>query len=165
MRWERLFTELEAQIGDVEMQDRDALVDELADGDWAATSWRDLVGGQVVLNVQGHGQLAGEAVLVNQRLVQVRDERIDHIVNAEAVLAVVSSERRADDESRVSAGLSWGHVFRALREDPVRVRRTDGSSVDGMVGVVGSDFVRIRDDSGRDQVLPFNIVAVISGRT
>ncbi|MDX6278092.1 MAG: hypothetical protein QOJ72_2220, partial [Nocardioidaceae bacterium] len=41
MRWERLFAELEAQAGDVELQDRDALVEELADGDWAATSWRD----------------------------------------------------------------------------------------------------------------------------
>ena len=165
MRWERLFAELEAQVGDVEMQDRDALVDELADGDWAATSWRDLLGGQVVLDVLGHGRLDGEVVLVNQRLVQLRGERLDHVVNAAAVLAVVSSERRATGESPVSAGLGWGHVFRALREDPVRVRRTDGSTVDGDVGVVGSDFVRMRDESGRDQVVPFGAIAVVSGRT
>jgi hypothetical protein len=165
MRWERLFAELEAQVGDVEMQDRDALVDELADGDWAATSWRDLLGGHIVLDVLGHGRLEGEVVLVNQRLVQLRGERLDHVVNAAAVLALVSSERRATGESRVSAGLGWGHVFRALREDPVRVRRTDGSTVDGDVGVVGSDFVRMCDESGRDQVVPFGAIAMVSGRT
>lgn len=165
MRWERLFAELEAQVGDVEMQDRDALVDELADGDWAATSWRDLLGGRVELDIQGHGRLGGEVVLVNQRLVQLRGERIDHVVSATAVLAVVSSERRATGESRVTVGLGWGHIFRALREDQVRVRRTDGSTVDGRVGVVGSDFVRVRDESDHDQVVPFGVVAVVSGRT
>jgi PAS domain-containing protein len=165
MRWERLFAELEAQVGDVEMQDRDALVAELADGNWAATAWRDLLGGQVVLDVQGHGRLEGEVVLVNQRLVQLRGERIDHVVNADAVLAVLSAERRAAGESQVSEKLGWGHVFRALREDLVRVRRTDGSTVDGQVGVVGRDFVRMRDEAGRDQVLPFGVVAVVSGRT
>lgn len=66
MRWERLFAELEAQVGDVEMQDRDALVDELADGAWAETSWRDLLGGHVVLDVLGHGRIEGEVVLVNR---------------------------------------------------------------------------------------------------
>ena len=165
MRWERLFAELEAQVGDVEIQDRDALVDELADGDWAVTSWRDLLGGHVELDVLGHGRLGGEAVLVNHLLVQLRGERIDHIVSAAAVLSVLSSERRATDRSRVTDGLGWGHVFRALRQDPVRVRRTDGSTVDGSIGVVGGDFVRLRDEAGRDQVLPFGVVAVVSGRT
>jgi hypothetical protein len=165
MRWERLFAELEAQAGDVEMQDRDALVEELADGDWASTSWRDLVGGQVVLEVQGHGRLAGEVLLVNQRLIQLRGERVDHVVNAAAVLAVVSTQRRAIETSQVSAGLGWGHVFRVLRGDPLRVRRIDGSAVDGNVDVVGSDFVRIRDGAGRDQVVPFGGIAVVSGLT
>jgi PAS domain-containing protein len=165
MRWERLFAELEAQVNDVEMQERDALVDELADGDWASTSWRDLLGGRVVLDVHGHGWLDGEVVLVNQRFVQLRGERVDHLVNATAVLAIVSAERRAVEASRVSAGLGWGHVFRALREDPVRVRKIDGSTVDGSVDVVGGDFVRMRDESGRHQVLPFDAIAVVSGLT
>lgn len=165
MRWERLFAELEAQVGDVEIQDREALVDELVDGAWAETSWRDLLGGHVVLDVLGHGRIEGEVVLVNRRLVHVRGERIDHVVNATAVLAVVASARRAAKDSRVSAGLGWGHVFRALRGDPVRVHRSDGSTVDGNVGVVGKDFVRIRDESDRDHVLPFDVVAVVSGRS
>jgi hypothetical protein len=37
--------------------------------------------------------------------------------------------------------------------------------VDGSIGVVGGDFVRLRDEAGRDQVLPFGVVAVVSGRT
>lgn len=164
MRWERLFAELEAQAGDVEMQDRDALVAELADGDWAATTWRDLLGGHAVLDVRGHGRLGGEVVLVNRQLVQLQGERVDHVVNTDAVLAVLSAEHRAVAESPVSAGLGWGHVFRALRESAVRIRRIDGSTVDGSVGVVGRDFVRVQDESGRDQVLPFAVVAVVSGR-
>jgi hypothetical protein len=165
MRWERLFAELEAQAGDVELQDRDALVEELADGDWAATSWRDILGGRVVLDVQGHGRLDGDVVLANERFVQLRGERADHVVNAAAVLAVVSSQRRAPEESRVSAALGWGHVFRALREDSVRVRRIDGGTVDGEVEVVGSDFVRLRDEAGHRQVVPFSAIGVVSGRT
>lgn len=165
MRWERLFEELEAQVGDVELQDRDALVEELADGDWAATSWRNLLGGRVVLDVQGHGRLDGEVLLINEQFIQLRGERVDHVVNAAAVLAVGSSQRRATEESRVSAGLGWGHVFRALREDPVRVRRIDGSTVDGNVDVVGRDFVRMRDAADRHQVLPFAAIAVVSGLT
>jgi hypothetical protein len=118
-----------------------------------------------VIDVQGHGRLEGEVVLVNRQLVQLRGERVDHVVNVDAVLAVVSAEHRAVAESPVSAGLGWGHVFRALRADPVRIGRVDGSTVDGSVGVVGRDFVRMHDESGRDQVLPFAVVAVVSGRT
>lgn len=165
MRWDRLFAELEARAGDVELQDRDALVEELIDGDWASTSWRDLLGGRVILDVRGHGRLEGDVVLVNEHFVQLSGHRIDHVVNAAAVLAVVSAQRRAADRSPVSAGLGWGHVFRALRHDGVRIRRIDGSMVDGDVDVVGHDFVRIRGEGGRDQLVPFGVVAVVSGRT
>lgn len=167
MRWDRLFEELEAQAGDLELEERDALVDELRDGEWAETSWRSLLGGHVVLEVSGSGRVEGQAVLVNEQLIQLRGEHVDHVVDARAVLAISSAEERAAGSSAVVAALGWGHVFRALRRegDSVRVWRTDGHAADGTVSVVGRDFVRLRTESGREQLIPFDVVALVSGRT
>lgn len=166
MRWERLFNELEAQSVDLEMLERDALVDELRDGEWAETSWRSLLGGAVVLDVQGMGRIEGTVVLVNENIVQLRGSLIDHVASIAAVTSLVASERRAEEPSAVTASLGWGHVFRALRDagEPVRVRTLAGSTVDGTIEVVGADFVRVREESGRDQMLPFAAVAAVSGR-
>ncbi len=166
MRWERLFSELEAQAEDLEIQQRDALVDELRDGEWADTTWRSLLGGAVVLDVIGIGQVEGEAVLVNERIVQVHADRVDHVISSRAIAAIRSSERRADPPTAVSSALGWGHVFRALRDEgePVRMSTFTGSTIDGEIDVVGADFVRVREESGRDQTLPFAAVAVVSGR-
>ncbi|MEO6605094.1 MAG: hypothetical protein ABIN55_05730 [Aeromicrobium sp.] len=167
MRWERLFNELEAQAGDLEMQERDALVDDLRDGEWAETSWRSLLGGMVVIDVLGVGRIAGECVLVNEHVVQLRSDRTEQVVSSSAVVAVISSERRADPSSTVSAALGWGHVFRALRDagEPVRLHAFDGATFDGTIVVVGADFVRVREESGRDQTMTLAAVAVVSGRT
>jgi len=167
MRWERLFEDLEAQAGDLELDERDALVDELRDGDWAQTSWRDLLGGRVVLAVRGAERVEGEVTLVNERLVQLRSDAMDHVVSDAAVMAVHEAERRADATTAVGEALGWGHVFRALREsgEEIRVRLVDGSVRDGTVVVAGRDFVRLRAGSGRDQVVPLDAIAVVSGRT
>ncbi|GAA3514085.1 hypothetical protein GCM10022234_06150 [Aeromicrobium panaciterrae] len=167
MRWDRLFSELEAQAGDLEMQERDALVEELRDGEWAETSWRSLIGGHVVLDVMGLGRVEGRVQLVNDRVVQLAGPRGGHVVDVGAVTAVRSTERRADETSVVTAALGWGHVFRALRADGEQIRLVtrSGSAMDGTVDVVGADFVRLREESGRDQVVPFAAVAVVSGRT
>jgi hypothetical protein len=167
MRWERLFEDLEAQAADLELDERDALVDELRDGDWAQTSWRQLLGGHVVLAVRGADRVEGDVTLVNDRFVHLRGDTMDHVVSVAAVMAVHSSERRADASTGVGEALGWGHVFRALREagEEIRVRLVDGTVRDGSVIVAGRDFVRLRAGSGRDQVLPFDGIAVVSGRT
>jgi PAS domain-containing protein len=167
VRWDRLFEELEAQASDIERDERDALVDELRDGEWSQTSWRDLVGGSVALEVLGAGRIEGRATLVNERLVRITGERVDHVVAASAVLAVHSAERRADEPGRVGAALGWGHVFRALRDagEPVVIRLVDGSSREGVPDVVGRDFVRLTAPSGRRQDLVWTAIAMVSGRT
>jgi len=167
MRWERLFEDLEAQARELELDERDALVEELRDGDWAETSWRDLVGGRVVLAVRGADRVEGEVTLVNPRLVHLRGDAMDHIVSAAAVMAVHETERRADTSTAVGEAMGWGHVFRALREagEDIRLRLVDGTVRDGSVVVAGRDFVRLRAGSGRDQVVPFAAIAVVSGRT
>lgn len=167
VRWDRLFDELEAQVADRELEERDALADELRDGDWAQTTWRQLLGGRVSLQVLGVGRVEGIVALANATLVHLRGDLADQIVSAAAVTTVHASERRADDPTEVGAVLGWGHVLRALRDtgDLVRVRLTDGTSWDGVVDVVGRDFVRLRVESGRSHVIPWSVLAVVSGRT
>lgn len=166
VRWDRLFAELEAQATDIERDERDALVDELREGEWAETSWRDLAGGRVVVEVRGAGRVEGIVTLVNERLLQLTGDRVDHVVAARAVLALHEAERRAEVAGRVAASLGWGHVFRAVRDagEEISVRLVDGSSRDGVVEVVGRDFVQMAGPAGRSQVVVWTAVSMISGR-
>ena len=167
VRWDRLFDDLEAQADDLERDERDALVDELRDGDWAETTWRDLIGGTVSLEVMGVGVVTGEAVLVNDHIVQVVGDRIDHVVAVRAVLAVHATQRRADETGQVAAALGWGHVFRAIRDagHPVVIRSVDGSSREGTIDVVGRDFVRVLVAPDRYQDVVWASIATVSGRS
>lgn len=164
MRWDRLFADLEGQAADLELQERDALVAELRDGEWAETSWRDLAGGHVVLDVVGLGRVEGKAQLVSETVVHLVSEPVEHVVASSAVLEVVATERRASAPTTVSARLGWGHVFRAARDDGDRARltRTDGASVEGMIEVVGRDFVTVTSSSGRTRRIPFAAIAALT---
>ncbi|MCW2829830.1 MAG: hypothetical protein JWP31_522 [Aeromicrobium sp.] len=172
VRWDRLFDDLEAQASELELEERDALADELRDGDWGETSWRDLLGGSVVLEVRGIGRVDGEVELVNDALIHLRGEGVDHVVNTQAVTIVHATERRAAAPTAVESALGWGHVLRALRDagEDVRVRLLDGTIRVGLVDVVGRDFVRLRAGSdqaaaaGPVQVVPFAQIAVVSGQ-
>lgn len=167
VRWDRLFDDLEGQADELEREERDALVEELRDGTWAETRWRQLLGGRVALEVLGGVRVEGEVTLVNERLLQISGERTDHVVSADAVLVVHASERRADEPGRVAASLGWGHVFRALRGtgESVLVRLVDGSSREGLVAAVGRDFVRLSTPAGRSQDVVWAAIAMVSGRT
>lgn len=164
MRWDRLFADLEGQVADLELEQRDALVTELRDGEWAETSWRDLVGGHVVLEVTGLGRVEGEAQLVNEHVVHLVSGRAEHVVAGAAVLEVIASERRASAPTPVTSRLGWGHVLRAARDDGDRtlLTRTDGVSVDGTVDVVGRDFVTMRSGAGRTRTVPFAAIAALT---
>jgi hypothetical protein len=164
MRWDRLFADLEGQAADLELEERDALVSELREGEWAGTSWRDLAGGHVVLEVVGLGRVEGEARLVNETVVHLASERVEHVVASSAVLEVVTSERRASAPTTVTSRLGWGHVLRAARDDgeQARLTRTDGASIDGVVDVVGRDFVTVTSGTGRTRRVPFAAIAALT---
>jgi hypothetical protein len=163
VRWDRLFADLEGQAADLELQERDALVTELRDGEWAETSWRDLAGGHIVLDVVGLGRVEGEAQLVNETVVHLVSERVEHVVATSAVLEVVETGRRASAPTTVTARLGWGHVLRAARDDGdwARLTRTDGVPVEGMIDVVGRDFVTVTSSSGRTRRVPFAAIAAL----
>ena len=164
MRWDRLFADLEGQAADLELEERDALVSELRDGEWAETSWRDRLGGHVVLQVAGLGRVEGEARLVNEQVVHLASERAEHVVASAAVLEVIAGERRAPAPTTVTSLLGWGHLLRAARDDGDRTifTRTDGTTVDGTVDVVGRDFVTVKTGAGRIRTVPFVSLAALT---
>lgn len=167
VRWDRLFDELEAQAGEAEREERDALADELRDGDWAETGWRDLLGGHVVIELFGGTRVEGTVTLVNAQLLQLSGHRTDHVVSTDAVAVVHAAERRADASGRVAAALGWGHVFRALRDEgeDVVVRLVDGSTREGGVAAVGHDFVRLVTPFAVTQDVVWAAIVMVSGRT
>jgi hypothetical protein len=164
VRWDRLFTDLEGRAADLELEERDALVHELRDGEWAETSWRDLAGGHVVLDVAGLGRVEGEVKLVNEQVVHLESEHSEHVVASSAVLEILSAERRSASPTAVTARLGWAHVLRAVRYDGDRVfvTRPDGRVVDGSVDAVGHDFVRLATGAGRIRTVPFAAIAAVT---
>lgn len=145
MRWDRLFADLEAEAAELAKEEAEGLAADLRDEIWAETSWRDLVGGQVVLEVNGAGQVTGEVAAINERLVRLRAGTGGHLVACAAVSGVLSTQRRADPPSRIDAAMGWGQALRRLRDDAgsVRLVLTDGRTFDGSIEAVGRDFVRL----------------------
>ncbi|MFI5427602.1 hypothetical protein [Aeromicrobium sp. UC242_57] len=96
-----------------------------------------------------------------------RGDAVDHVVAVDAVTVLHSAQRRADSVTAVGARLGWGYVFRALREagEEIRIRLLDGTARDGTVDVVGQDFVRLRSEAGRLQIVVWRSIAVVSART
>lgn len=162
MRWDRLFADLEAAADDEALLEREALVSELADEEWSRVPWRELLGGDVELEVQGVGRLAGTVGLVNERLARLDAGALEHVVALRSVLGVRTTGR-APTPTAVDARLGWPHVLRRLRDDgdEVVLRRVDGSSVRARVDRVVDGAVLVRD-AGRVLLVPFGALAVVT---
>ena len=163
MRWDRLFADLEAAADDEELLEREALVAELRDEEWARTSWRALVAGEVELEVAGAGTLAGRVTFVNDRLVRLSSGRHEHVVACASVRALTGGEGRAAEPSPVHARLGWPHVLRRLRDEgePCRVVTTTSTTLAARVDQVLADAVLVQ--VGQRRVLvPLDALAVVS---
>lgn len=167
MRWERLFADLEARAATAELVERDALIDDLVDGEWSATSWLDLIRGDVALDVVGLGRIEGRVLGVSPVLVRLAAARQEVLVARTAITGITTDRlRRAPAaESVVAARLGWGSVWRALADDgdALRLHRIDGSVLDGFVGVVASDAVEILGPSSGVMV-PWTAIAAVRSR-
>lgn len=163
MRWDKLFADLESQIGEDALIERDALIDELREGEWASTTWSELCGGWVVLWVAG-ARVEGEVVSHNDQVLHLRGPGSDFVVSPGAVQEIVSTTRRADKVSAVTSRLGWSHLLRACRRDRdrIQIRRADGQLRAGTVDRVGKDFVALTDEAGHAVVIPFAAIAMLS---
>ena len=164
MRWEKLFADLEGIVDDEALTERDALVTELRDGELAATSWQQLAGGDVSLEVAGVGRIDGEVQSGNDHVIHVLTDRAHILVNPVAVLAVLGGSHRAAKRTTVASKLGWSYVFRLLQRDQDRVQiyRRDSSARTGAVVRVGADFVQIRDEAANTPMIPYAAIATVS---
>lgn len=168
MRWERLFGELEGHAEHARLAERDALVTELRDGEWATRSWLDGLQGDpddVELCLRDAGLLAGRVLLANRQVVHLQSPAADHYVCPSEVLWMRGGSRSPGiDASSVTSRLGWGHVLRDLQErvDEVAMALVGGETVDGTVTAVGSDFVRVASAQGRERNVPFTALAKVT---
>lgn len=162
MRWDRLFADLEAAADDDALVEREAMVAELRDEEWSRTPWRELLGGQVEVEVAGAGRLGGIVGLVNERLLRLDAGGLEHVVALAAVLGV-RTDGRAPALTSVDARLGWRQVLRRMRDDgdEVVLVRVDGSRVRAQVEQVVDGGVVVRS-AGRSLLVPLHALAVVT---
>jgi len=166
MRWERLFGELEGYAEHLRLEERDALVTDLREGEWAERSWIDtLVGGDIEAEVAvaGIGVLAGRVRLANDLVIHLETPTAVQVIATSAVQWVRGGARSPGlDRDSVAARLGWGPVFREAQDERefVRLALAGGLSVEGAVAAVGADFVRIAIASGRHRDVPMAAISV-----
>lgn len=149
MRWERLFGELEGYAEHLRLEERDALVTELREGEWAERTWIDTVAGgdvEAEIAVRDVGVLTGRVRSANDQVIHLETSSAMHVVGTSAVQWVRGEGRSPSlDRESVAARLGWGPVFREAQDegDDVRLTLAGGSIVEGAVRSVGADFVRV----------------------
>lgn len=159
-RWDRLFAEVESAATEAHADERDALARDLVDQQWAAVGWRDLLGGNVVLDVEGLGQVDGPVRYAGDLVVIDRGGPWLAIV-PEAVLAVSSADGRSAPPPPMRRDRRQFALMLVAEEAPVRMVRRDGRSLIAVVRVAGSDFVQV-ESAGRAVSLPWSAVASIA---
>lgn len=167
MRWDRLFADLEGTADHWARAEVDMLAAELADETWGRTSWLDLIGGHVELDVQGAGLVAGELCGRHDGVLRLGGPSGDLLVASAAVQEVRSSEHRSEPPGRVESALGWPSALRRLRnaDEQVRITTVDGRVTSGRIDAVGSDFVRVAvgdGGTGRLRILVLRAVAVVA---
>lgn len=163
MRWQRLFEELEGQVEHEHARERDALVDELREGEWSQIAWTHLLadGTEVDVVVLDVGPLRGTVQFANPNVIHLASPTAEHVIATSAVVST-SAEGRPATVSPVLASLGWAHVLRSVPQEPVRFALVGGQWLDGHVDVVGADFVRLRTAGGAVRLLPFSALRMMT---
>ncbi len=158
MRWDRLFGDVEESAADVMADERDTLAEELGAEAWAEMSWTDLLAGDVVLTVQGGGEVRGAVLWSAPDLVVLSADGREVAIARDAVMTAVVSQRGAATVRRVG----WPAVFRAAQEDAedVQVVRRDGGLVSGPVVAVVADAV-VLAEGGPRKIIPWTALASV----
>lgn len=167
VRWDRLFDDLEGQVEHEHARERDALVDELREGEWSQICWVDLMlaGSDVEVVVRDVGAVRGSLRFANRQVLQVESAGTEHVIATTAVVWA-SGERRPTASASALQSLGWGHVLRSSSDDVLRFRLCGGHSVDGRVDVVGADFVRVTTGADgqahANRLLPFSAIRMVT---
>lgn len=158
MRWERLFDEIEQQSIDLAAMERDALAADLESERWQQTSWRDLVGGLVELDVEGVGVLQGRVRNVAELIEIESDGRITWIDPVRVVAATIANRKRGTIGTD-----SWRSQLRQASGLKVRVWSYTGASRAGSLVTIGNDFVQLASEPNRrDLVIPRSSMSAVT---
>lgn len=157
MRWDRLFDELEGHAEHAAISERDGLVADLREGEWAERSWIDgLIDAPAAVEVavRDVGVLAGTVEWATTTVIHLRTASTRHLIATTAVQWSRGADRTPGlRRDSVQAQLGWGPILREAHDerDTLSVTLTDGSTIDGTVAAVGRDFVRIRSEASQDR--------------
>lgn len=166
MRWDELFSEIEAQEADRALIERDAQVDELERGAWSERSWLDIpLGCAVSLTLYGDLRVQGVLAARGRDWLAVNEGSRDAVV-ATATVIDVSAEQVSDGEAdALSARIGWGYVLRQLAAEGsvVSVFRSGGPVVQGHITAVGQDFVQLAG-SGRTITIPWHALVCVKAQ-
>ena len=160
MRWERLFTELEAEAAELAGRDREAEIADRTRAEVARTTWVDRIragiGTSVRLRLLGADLVEGTVLQVGTDWLLLRAGANDVLVPVHAVVGVEGTAAGARVVATVPGEVvapTWTAAWRVLARDraSVRVVRAGGSTVHGVPVRVGADFVELDPTLGQEQ--------------
>jgi len=180
VRWEDLFAGLELEAAGLADRERDLEIADRTRAELATVPlqarFRAALGVQVSVRVAGAGMLHGDVRRVTPLWVLLAVGRTEWVVSWPAVMGVTGLPAQAVDPtpSAVESRLGWPATWRALARDraAVHIVRRDGSSVTGVPGRAGEDFVEVGLSgselplSGRSartptELVPYDAVAAV----
>jgi hypothetical protein len=150
VRWDRLFTDLEAEASELSERERDAEIADRTRAELARTRWADRVrastGSTVRLRLLGADLVEGAVLQVAADWLLLRAGAHDVLVPLHSVVGVEGVTTTSEPLTAVAAATpTWASAWRVLARDraPVRVVRVGGSTVHGVPTRVGADFVEL----------------------
>jgi hypothetical protein len=164
MRWDALFADLEAAAEGEWLRERDAEIAERTRAELARLRLVDRLraaadrgNGQsradLTVQVRALGPLRGEIARVAEEWFVLLTPGNEWVVAIDAVLGVRGlppTARPPRTQSAVAGALGWAAAWRVLARDRAAVHavRRDGSTVTGVPGRVGQDYVELSDADG-----------------
>lgn len=170
MRWDRLFGELEGHAEHMRLEERDALVAELRQGEWADRTWLDGLADDsatIDISVRHVGVLTGRVRSAAERVVHLETTSANHVIASSAVEWVRGADRSLGlRRDSVQARLGWGPVFREAQDeqDVLTVTLVGGLALEGTVMAVGRDFVRLGSAAGSVRDVPYDAICIVTFR-
>lgn len=153
MRWDDLFSDLQAQWDAQLRVDGDAEIRELAEAETAATTFGDRIrarrGGTLSVRLADGSDRVGEVVDVAQQWVLLGDGDRRHLVPTAAISLAWPLGHAAPAPGAVERALGLGHVLRALAGEGAGVMvRTAGGDQAGRIVRVGADHLDLAGAAG-----------------
>lgn len=167
-----LFADLERQAEALYGEERAAELTDRSRAEYASVSLASRlmasVDQDVTLDVVGVGSVTGRLERLGEGWCLVRSLGTDWVVLAGAVAAVRGVSERAVPEAAWSplTRLGVGSTLRGLAAADARcvVHRLDGARHEGVLERVGADFVEVRPEVGRVQLVAFTALAAVASR-